>query len=403
MRRAFKIFICVVVLVAVISTVNYCSRPYSTQTVTYFEYEKSIKGKGYILRDETIVTNDAPGVFEPFVNDGERVSKDAKVGTVISGSLDEKLIEELNQVKERIEDIEKSSSIAGLYQSDELRISNAVKNDIKSLRTAVKNSDLSKATELKKEIGYLKDRSAQIENNESRTELLAQLYQRRDDIEAAVGGVQHELYSPIAGVYSLAIDGLEKYGKEDTLAGLTPSEVENFDKELKEYEKDPHDVCKITDNFNWYLAAVISVEDAKNVRVGNRVTIKIDNSDTSEVQGTVYSLSEEEDGKNVMIVKSNLFIEGISSVRTVDYEVILQRRTGLKIPSAALRIEDGKKGVYILIDKKKSFRFVNDNPFRSEDDQYYIVDRKYTPQGASAEYVPLKEYDKVLLNPEDVR
>ncbi|MGN1097430.1 MAG: HlyD family efflux transporter periplasmic adaptor subunit, partial [Clostridia bacterium] len=168
-------------------------------------------------------------------------------------------------------------------------------------------------------------------------------------------------------------------------------------------EQGPSEVCKITDNFNWYLAAVIDVEDAKNVKVGNNVTIKIDNSNSDEVSGTVYYISEAQDGKNVMILQSNLFVEGISSVRSVDYQVILQKKTGLKIPSAALRIENGKKGVYILIDKKKSFRYVNDNPFRSEDDQYYIVNQKYTPAGAPVDYVPLKEYDKVLLNPEDVR
>ena len=104
-----------------------------------------------------------------------------------------------------------------------------------------------------------------------------------------------------------------------------------------------------------------------------------------------------------MVVSSDLFMDGISSLRKVDYEIVLQRETGLRVPSSALRIVDGSKGVYILLDKTKSFRYVNDNPYRSEDDQYYIVDEKYTPPGASADYVPLKEYDKVLINPEEVR
>lgn len=403
MRKAVKIIFAVVIAAFVISTVRYCANPYSTETVTYYEYEKSISGTGYILRDETIVTNDAPGVFEPFVNDGERVSRGAKVGTVISGRPDEELLGELAGINERIEDIEKSEAVAGLYQSDALRIANAVSTNVKSIREAVRTGDYAKAAELKKEIGYLKGRSGEIEGSDARDELLAELYDRKANIESAVGGAQSEIYAPIAGVYSSVVDGLEKYGTPEAMAELMPSTVEAFDKAAEDFERSASDVCKITDNYNWYLAAVITEEEAENVKVGSGVSVLIDSADAAEVDASVYSLSEAEDGKRVMIVKSNEFADGISSMRSVDYKVVLLRKTGLKIPSSALRIENGKKGVYILIDKKKSFKYVNNEPFRSEDDQFYIVNRKYTPQGSGTDYVPLKEFDKVLLNPEDVR
>lgn len=403
MRKAIRIIFIVVIAAVVISTVRYCSNPYSTETVTYYEYEKSISGKGYILRDETVVTNDAPGIFEPFVNDGERVARQAKVGTVISGQPDENMLEELTEVKGRIEDIEKSNIIAGLYQSDTIRIASAVSSNVKSIREAVRSGDYAKATELKKEIGYLKNRSAEIESSDARDELLSELYDRKASIENAIGGTQSEIYAPISGIYSSAIDGLEKYGDEELMNSLLPSDVEGFDDIMKDFERDSKDVCKITDNFEWYLTAVISEEEAEDVNPGESVKVLIDTADASEVDATVYYISEAEDGKRVIILKSSIFVDGISSIRSVDYKVVLMRKSGLKIPSAALRIENGQKGVYILIDKKKSFRYVNNDPFRSEDDQFYIVDSKYTPPGASTEYVPLKEYDKVLLEPEEVK
>ncbi len=403
MRKVLKIILAVVIVAAAVSTVRYCSNPYNTQTVTYYEYQKSIQGEGFILRNETVISNDVPGVFEPFVNEGERVSRDARVGTVMSGEPDEKLVSELGQVRQRIEDIEKSATIADVYQSDAIRISNAVSNDVKDLRAAVQNGDLAAATEMKREIGYLKDRSVQIENNEQTDQLLEELYLRRYEIEDAIGSVQNEIYAPISGVYSSIVDGLEQYGSNKALAELTPEQVESFGDILETYQQDAKDVCKISDNFAWYLVADITEEEAADVKVGSTVTVTVLSADSAEVTGTVYSLGEAQDGKRVMVVRSDLFVEGISSLRRVDYEVVLQKHTGLKIPSAALRIEDGHKGVYILIDKQKSFRYVNDDPFRSEDDEYYIVDRKYIPSGAPTDYVPLKEYDKVLLKPEEVR
>ncbi len=403
MGKYLKLILCAVLIVGIAFGVYRCTNPYKTETVAYYEYQKAISGQGYILRSETIVTNDVPGTFEPFVNEGDRVSRNAKIGTVISGKPDEKLIEELGSVKERIEDIEKSNSIAGIYQSDTMRIANAVKADVKNLRAAVTDGDLSRATELKKEIGYLKSRTAQIENNESGQLLLSELYDRKKTIEDAIGTSQQEVCSPISGVYSSTIDGLEKYGSEDELAKLLPDDVEAFDQLTEAYDKNSNEICKITDSFTWYLASVITSEEAEDVNPGNSVTIKFDDVGSGEIQGKVYSLSEIKDGKQVMVISSNLFVEGISGARKVSYEVILQKKTGLRIPSSALRIEDGKKGVYILIDKKKSFRYVNNDPFRSDDDEFYIVDRKYSPAGASSEYVPLKENDKVLINPEDVR
>ncbi len=401
MRRALKIILAVVIIIAVISTVHHCANPYSTQTVTYYEYEKSISGEGYILRNETVVADDTAGTFEPYVNEGDRVGRDARVGTVISGAPDEALLRELGDVNQRIEDIEMSTTIAGIYQSDTARIANAVREDVKSIRQAVKDGDLASATEIKREIGYLKDRGTEIEDSGPTEQLLSELYDRKTEIEDAIGASQEEIFAPISGVYSSNVDGLEPYGSQ--VEKLTPSDVESFDGIIESHKRGSGDICKITDNFVWYLAAEVDAGETDGVKVGAEVNIQIDADNAREVKGSVYSIGEEENGKRVLVVSSDLFVEGISSLRKVNYEVVLQRKAGLRIPSSALRIENGKKGVYILIDKTKSFRYVNDNPFRSDDDQYYIVDEKYTPQGASSDYVPLKEYDKVLINPEEVK
>ncbi len=403
MRKAIRIVFIIVIVAAMVSSVRYCASPYSTETVTYYEYEKSISGMGYILRDETIVTNAVYGVFEAYVNDGERVKKGARVGTVISGQPDEAMLEELSTLNGRIEDIEKSNIVANLYHSDTRRIASAVTDSVESLREAVRGGDYSKASELKKEIGYLKTRSSELEESEARETLLSQLYERKAEIENSIGTAQTEIYAPVAGIYSAAVDGLEKYGSPERLSTLLPSDIESFDEILEEYEPSAGEACKITDSFSWYLTAVVSDEEAKDISVGDSVSVLIDTAEAAEVDATVRYISEAEDGKRAIAVESNLYVEGITGLRSVDYKLVLLRKSGLKIPSAALRIEGDKKGVYILLDKKKSFRYVNDNPFRSEDDSFYIVDAKYTPPGAAADYVPLKEYDKVLLKPEEVK
>lgn len=404
MRKAIRIIFIVVIAAALVSTVRYCVNPYSTEAVSYYEYEKSISGTGYILRDETVVSSDAPGVFEPFVNDGERVSRHAKVGTVISGEPDDSMIEKLNAINIRIEDIEKSAIVAEMYQSDTRRISAAVSANVKSIREAVREGDYAEATELKREIGYLKNRAADIESDDAADELLASLYEQKAEIESAIGGAQTEVFSPISGIYTAALDGLETYGTEEALAALTPSVLDAFDSLMKDYKPDAKELCKITDNFVWYLAAVITEEEAADIRVGSSISLVVDAAETTEVAATVYSLSEQEDGRRVMVVSSDQFVDGITGLRTVNYKAVLLKRSGLKIPSAALRIEDGQKGVYILVDKHtKQFKPVNNEPFASDDDKFYIVNRNYAPPGAPADYVPLKERDKVLLKPEDVR
>ena len=147
MNRALRITLLIVLLLAFISTVSYCSAPYDTETANIITVRQTINATGYILRNETIVRTSYSGIFEPSVKNGSRVSAGTGVGTLTSGNFDKKLIQKLEDVTDRINEIKLSEDIADIYSSDEARIFSAMRNLSENIRENVIEKNLENAAE----------------------------------------------------------------------------------------------------------------------------------------------------------------------------------------------------------------------------------------------------------------
>ena len=81
----------------------------------------------------------------------------------------------------------------------------------------------------------------------------------------------------------------------------------------------------------------------------------------------------------------------------MQFEICLEKYSGLYVPQAAIRILDDVTGVYVMNkNNSASFRAVK---ILTEQEDYYIVQKNYVPP-ADCSFSPLKVYDKILVNPE---
>lgn len=390
-KRALLIFL----LIALISTISYCSAPFDTETARSVSLRQSVTGSGFILRKETPVTNKSGGVFEYSVKDGDRVSRGSSVGVVISGNLSASLASELAQITARIEEIKEADNIASIYSSDEARIFSAMRDLTSSIRSSAYSENYVAATESATQLGTLLEKKYSAENKSSADQLLVSLEERKFVLEQQLGGIREEIYAPASGYFYTALDGLEDYGSnEKKTASLTPLQINEFSQTLKDYQKGSA-VAKITDTYVWYLAATVPAEDADSLTPGVSVRISVD--EAPPVSATVLAVNKDATGEAAIIISSNKNVVGIYEKRTAEFEIYINEYSGLYVPSAAIRVTDGVTGVYTINNNKNvTFKCVD---ILYQDDDYYIVNSKYSPP-ADIPFKPLMLYDNILVNPE---
>lgn len=397
MNRTIKIILAAAGVLAALSTFLYFRYPYDTLTAEMAEVRKTVTGSGFILRGETIVENESTGVFEPLVKDGTRVARGSTVGTVISGDLDEKLANQLEEVTGRIDDIKRSESIADLYSSDDARIFSVVSGLAEDIRTAADKSDYAAAQDCKNRLAIIAERSAASKSGSARDELLLSLQKEQYELETRLGGVREEIAAPAAGFFYSSLDGLEYYGNADVVGTLKAEDIDGFSDILKEFKPDSGQLAKIEDSYAWYLAATVNPSDAADISQGDTVNVSVD--EQTAVPGIVLAKNEE-DGTCALVVKSSRSVQGITDKRTCEFEIETRAFNGLRVPAEAIRVRNDVTGVYVISENKAvSFKCVD---MLCRDGDYYIVKNKYTPPEKS-KYAALKIYDKILVNPEAVR
>ena len=398
MNKPIKIILFIMILLAFISTVSYCSAPFDTESAEEINLRKTVMGEGYILRRETPVKQATRGVFEAGIKDGTRVSKGGSVGVAISGNYSEDLVKKLESVTQRIEEIKQSDSFADIYSSDEARIFSALKNITAAIRDDVRKKDFVSASSNTLQLGTLLQKKFSDENQGAAADLLVALEEEKYELEQQLGGIREEVKAEASGYFYTTLDGLEGRASENELFALTPSKIGKFSQTMKDFTPDEGTVGKVVDTYSWYLAAVIPLDKAEELKEGQAVNISVD--EATEVSATIAKINKDEADRAAIIVKSSRNVGGIFEKRKVDFEICYEDYSGLYVPSAAIRIIDGVTGVYVLSSNESvSFRCVD---ILLEEEDFYIVRSSYTPP-EDVKYSPLRIYDNILVNPEAVK
>lgn len=395
MNKALKLVLLITLLLAFISTVSYCSAPFDTETAQLINIRKTVSGEGYILRRETPVEQTSRGAFELSVQDGARVSKGSRIGVTISGNYSDELIKQLEDVRHRIEEINKSNSFADIYASDEARIFSALKDLTATIRENTRNRDFVTAAENTRQLSTLLEKKYSAENKGAASELLISLEEEKYELEQRLGGIRGEVSSPASGYFYSSLDGLETKAAESELFKLTPSKISKFKSTMESFNPQEGTIGKIVETYSWYLVSTIPTEEAELLKPGSSVTISVDES--PEVKAIVSAINSDASGRSAVIIKCTHDVQHIFEKRVVEFEICYEQYSGLYVPAAAIRVLGDVTGVYVINKNEAvSFRCV-DILLKEED--YYIVRSSYTPpEGVS--YSALRVYDDILVNPE---
>ena len=133
----------------------------------------------------------------------------------------------------------------------------------------------------------------------------------------------------------------------------------------------PRQDLKIINNYQWYFTAIVDEKWVEDMKVGNSVALRFTDISDDTMDGTVYSISDAENGKVAIVVESHSLFSGIYTTRIVNAEIIRKTYNGFKVSKDAVHIdEDG--GYYVYVSSEGIIRRRDVNILYS-DEAYVII------------------------------
>lgn len=271
--------------------------------------------RGVVLRDETVVYNQAAGYVNYFAREGERLAKNGLVYVV----------DETGRLAEELTAADPDTNTLSNRELSEFR------NEIVNFSHGYDSAHYDVVYDFK---NSLKNTVLKLAN--------VNMLKNIADLNGAAGAnTINYYYAPVTGVVSYWVDGYEDLKAQDVTAAT-------FDTRSSGYEKkqmlgnslmavnDP--VYKLTTNENWSL--VIPVDAARGAELMQKEYVRVRFlKNQYESWGKAFMLTNA-DGNTYLKLEFNNSMVTFINDRFLDVELIMEDESGLKIPLSAIVQKD---------------------------------------------------------------
>ena len=360
-------------------------KPITTESAVYYTMVDGFKITGIILRNEILVESKESGVLHFMVEDGKRVSKDGVVANIYNSESASITLSQIDRLKGQIADIEDILSFNDIDAANLELINNRINENFNEFIISSAYGNYQNTKESSQELlssinrrhaamGQTGDFSSQLES------LNADLSKLTSSLPTAKG----QITAQESGYFLSKVDGYEETLTTDDLTKITPE----FLNDLKTKEYGKKIVGKIVSDYEWYIAAQVSLNESMNYKVGDTLEIHTSVKSSPILPVTVEKINiSNTDSKAVIIFACSEMNTELASMRSGPMTVVSKSYSGLKVPKKALRVVDSKKGVYVVSGMQA--KFVTVEILYSNDD--YTICEKSDTDGA------LKLYDQVVV------
>lgn len=372
-------------------------KPNDTVTINSGVLTLEESATGYIIRDEKVLKgNNYKNGLTAIVSEGERAAKGQTVFRY-SSNQEEEIKSKIEQINLKIQDA--LSKQPTIFSTDIKNLDKQIDEKIQNLRDS---TDMHTITEYKKEIEEIVGKKAKIAGNLSQSgAYIQELTKQKEEYEQQLTADSEYITAPVSGVVSYRVDGLEDTLSTEDLSNLTEEKLENLGLKTGKIISTSQDAGKIINNFDCSLATVLSSEAAKNIEVGNKVTITL--SSGNEINSEVKYVAKQDDDKVLIVFDLKTLTDELTQYRKISFNITWWSYSGLKVPNSAI-LED-EQGLKYVIRKKAGLEQKIIVKVLKKNDKYSVVgtynNSELEALGIDAKgYIKISQYDNILLYPE---
>ncbi len=354
---------------------------------------------GYVIRDEVVVQgNNYKNGMEQIKSEGEKAAKNEIIFRYYSKN-EESLKTQITELDAKIQETVKSQT--DLYYSDIKLIEDQIDREIEKLN---QTTDISKLTEYEKQIMQLIDKKAKIVGEKSPSgSYIEQLNKQRTNLEKELNEGAETIKAPKSGIVSYKVDGLEETLTPGNFSAISKEYLENLNLKTGKTIATSDECGKIIDNFEAYIATISNTKESKEAKVGDKVSVRLSNS--NEIDAEITYISQENEDETLLILKIDKDIEELLNYRKISFDLIWWSHIGLRVPNQSIVEEDGLK--YVIRNRAGYLSKILVK-IKKQNDKYSII-TNYTSDElkelgyTSTQITNMKNisiYDEIVLNPD---
>ena len=379
----------VILLIAVFAVhqaVSSLYKPVKTETAVFSDMSDGLNITGVIIRNETLVSAGDSGVLHFIIGDGNRVAKDGVIANIYDSESASIILERIDSVNGKIADIEEMLSYNNLEAADLDMINAKVHQNLNNLIICGGNGNYDAFSDKSDELlsAYNRRQAAMGETADFSAQLTA-LKAEKDQLAASLPAAKGTLRAEKSGYFVSKADGYETVLTCENPESITPEYLNG----IKAETVTENTVGKIVSDYEWYIAAEVSVNESLNFKEGDALTIYTSVKSYPKLPVTVKKINiSESSGGAVVLFACNDMNSELASMRTGPMTVVKKEYSGLKVPTSARRVVNSKLGVYVLTGMQ--VKFVEVKVLFTDGD--YMICEKQTSDGNV-----LRLYDEVIV------
>ena len=364
-----------------------------TQTATVCTVYDKASSEALFIRDESVVEKAATGVTVPCFEDGDKINVKGNVAMQFSSSKAaanySKYTDLTNQIKYyqilEAQTVGQSANLETINEDIEQKVINYADG-------LCRNKIGDTAQELD---SVLVRRQLIIGEDVDLLSIIENLRDKRNSY-SSFSKPDKYIKTDESGVFSSYTDGYENIIDFDKAEETSVKEFKSALSAVDKSKDVADNVGKIVTSYTWYVQTLVSTDTVKNLENGDYVNIVLKDDSSKEfkaeiVSGADVSLGQKE---TLLVLKLNEMDADIAKLRKAEIEIRRNKYEGIKIPSEALHVVDGKKGVYVLIASQIKFREVN---IIYSDDDYVLAE--YDESNTNSIHL----YDKIITQGKDLK
>lgn len=379
----------VILLIAVFAVhqaISSLYKPVKTETAVFSDMSDGLNITGIIIRNETLISAGDSGVLHFIIGDGNRVAKDGVIANIYDSESASIILERIDSVNGKIADIEEMLSYNNLEAADLDMINAKVHQNLNNLIICGGNGNYDAFSDKSDELlsAYNRRQAAMGETADFSAQLSA-LKAEKDQLAASLPAAKGTLRAEKSGYFVSKADGYETVLTCENPESITPEYLNG----IKAETVGENTVGKIVSDYEWYIAAEVSVNESLNFKEGDALTIYTSVKSYPKLPVTVKKINiSESSGGAVVLFACNDMNSELASMRTGPMTVVKKEYSGLKVPTSARRVVDSKLGVYVLTGMQ--VKFVEVKVLFTDGD--YMICEKQTSDGNV-----LRLYDEVIV------
>jgi len=371
--------------------------PFTTVTSYTYTIDDAMSADGFLAREETVISGGG-AVLDPLPEEGEKVAAGAAIAVAYQSSNAAARRQEINALELELEQLRNALNNGG--GADVAQMAGEITDAIVELHASVAAGSLTgleNQTTALKSLVYRRENTL---NGGGNSEGLASSIQ---SVQNQLSALQSQstldtslITAPRAGVFSGQTDGYESLLQPETLKKLTPLDLDAI--AARPATEDPAAVGKLITDTTWYFICALSEADAGRLTESERVTVRFSRDWAGEVSMTVEQVGAPESGRCTVLLSSTRFLSDTTLLRRQSVEIVFHSSTGIRVPKAAIRVQEGEEGsltgVWALVSGRAEFKPVT---VLAEQDDFCVV----APQNINAKKA-LRAGDEIIIASEDL-